>query len=171
MNKIYVIAGNEYEAKKWIGKDMKERASKGETTLSLSEYVFIYRAEQLRGIRNPRGVFYGTWRDRPDVKEIFEALMTATTDLDKNSFFADMYFNWNSKNVQGSKPAPVTTQSIKEDALDANLEQVIKEELNNQLAGGYERGWDTSVKTMIDALLDLQEEQYETKGRHSWKSY
>lgn len=76
MSKIFVIAGNKYQAEDWIKKNLEKRAMSGETTLSRSEYVFVDDASRLRGYRDPRGVFIGTWRERWDIREVVETLLT-----------------------------------------------------------------------------------------------
>ena len=71
--KIYVIAGTRQEAEYWI-------FNKHPTNLALiMSYVCVFSADQLRGIRNPHGVFVGTWRNRPNIMDIMEALMIAST--------------------------------------------------------------------------------------------
>ena len=75
MSKKYVIAGNHFEAKYWIINDLSRRQKSGETTLSMSEYVIVGRQEQLRGVRDPTGVFVGTWRNLPCLYEILYTLL------------------------------------------------------------------------------------------------
>ena len=75
MSKIFVIAGNKYQAEDWIKKNLEKRAMSGETTISRSQYVYVDDATKLRGIRDPRGVFIGTWRERWDIREVVETLM------------------------------------------------------------------------------------------------
>jgi hypothetical protein len=74
--KKFVVAGNHVQAEDWIKKDLEKRAMRGETTLSRSEYVFVDDASRLKGIKDPRGVFIGTWRDRWDIREVVETLLT-----------------------------------------------------------------------------------------------
>lgn len=75
MNKIYVIAGNEKEAKEWVLADSFRRFGAGDTSASLSDYVTIKDATQLIGLKEPHGVFIGTFRKRSDVKDIIANLI------------------------------------------------------------------------------------------------
>jgi hypothetical protein len=76
--KIYVIAGTIHEANYWIINDLGKKYPTN-TSLTMSHYVYISHAEQLRGIQNPHGVFVGNWLGRPDIMDIVEALMLTST--------------------------------------------------------------------------------------------
>lgn len=82
--KIFVIAGNNAEAEYWIKRDLEKRALSGVTTLSRSEYVTLSNVVQLKGVSNPHGVFYGTWRNRRDIQEIVQSLMMQSTHVNSN---------------------------------------------------------------------------------------
>ena len=77
--KTFVIAGNRAEADDWIKKDLKKRHAQGYTTLSWSDYVVVRDSTTLRGLRDPHGVFIGTWRERKDMEDIFVALLSSIT--------------------------------------------------------------------------------------------
>ena len=72
--KTIVISGNYNQGLNWAEKDCKTRWNNGNTSVSLSEYIIVSNPDQLLGIRNPHGVFVGTWREREDIKEIVETL-------------------------------------------------------------------------------------------------
>jgi hypothetical protein len=80
MSKIYVIAGHVSEAEYWIKSNLEKRAMSGVTTLSRSDYVYVSEAVRLRGIRDPHGVFVGSWKNRQDILEIVETLMLQSTN-------------------------------------------------------------------------------------------
>ena len=80
MNKIFVIAGNKYQAEVWIKQDLEKRSKSGTTTLSRSEYVYVDDATRIRGIRDPHGVFIGTWKERWDIQEVVETLMIQSSN-------------------------------------------------------------------------------------------
>lgn len=81
--KIYVIAGNKEQANSWIKSNLDKRMKSGETTLSWSDYVYLDSPLKLRGVQDPRGVFIGTWRDRPDIEELVEALFIACIHVNR----------------------------------------------------------------------------------------
>lgn len=79
MSKIYIVAGNSYEAEVWADQSMKKRHAAGATTLSRSEYVYVRDAATLQGTTDPKGVFIGTWRERKDILDIVRGLMLRTS--------------------------------------------------------------------------------------------
>lgn len=81
--KRLVIGGNSQEARTWILSDLERRQEAGETTLSLSEYTILHRADQLRGLRNPNGIFIGTWSERKDLAEVIDGLAIIMTEPTK----------------------------------------------------------------------------------------
>jgi hypothetical protein len=81
--KKLVIGGNSEQARHWIIQDLNRRQAQGETTLSLSEYTILHRADQLRGLRNPNGIFIGTWSERKDLAEIVDGLAIIMTEPTK----------------------------------------------------------------------------------------
>jgi hypothetical protein len=81
--KIYVIAGNKEQANSWIKSNLDKRMKSGETTLSWSDYVYLDSPLKLRGVQDPRGVFIGTWRDRPDIEELVDALFIACIHVNR----------------------------------------------------------------------------------------
>ena len=76
--KKLVIAGTYEQAQLWIKNDLTKRAVAGETTLSLSEYTVVHNREQLLGLRDPHGVFVGTWKNRADINDIIDVLYSRT---------------------------------------------------------------------------------------------
>jgi hypothetical protein len=81
--KTIVIAGNYNQGLNWAEKDCKKRWNNGNTNISLSEYIIVSNANQLCGIRDPHGVFVGTWREREDIKEIVETLFMQSVHVNR----------------------------------------------------------------------------------------
>jgi hypothetical protein len=78
MNKIYVIAGTAREATEWMKNNLQKRILNGENVIGMSEYAYVTGVDTLRGIRNPHGVFIGSWKERLDIFQIVEALMLSS---------------------------------------------------------------------------------------------
>jgi hypothetical protein len=78
----FVIAGTRAEADEWIRKDMERRSILREV-ISMKDYIILDNVNRLRGIQNPHGVFVGNWLGRPDIFHIVEALMLASTHVNK----------------------------------------------------------------------------------------
>lgn len=75
--KTFVVAGTAHEANYWIIQDLGKRYPSN-TSLSMSDYVYVSSPDSLRGIQDPHGVFVGNWLGRPDIFEIVQALMMAS---------------------------------------------------------------------------------------------
>lgn len=93
MSKIIVIAGTLEQAKQWIKQHLDKRMNAGETTLSYSDYVTVKGLDHLRGFSDPHGYFVGTWKQRPDIKQIVEYMLTNNTHNNKSimSIYLDFH--------------------------------------------------------------------------------
>lgn len=74
MSKTLVIAGNDAQARNWIGQNITDYANTHGTWRSLSDYITVNDANKLRGFNDPHGVFIGTWYERTDIREILTIL-------------------------------------------------------------------------------------------------
>jgi hypothetical protein len=79
MSKTYVVAGTYHEAQTWIAKNYQERVAIGDKQASTRDYFYVSKAEDLKGIQDPHGVFVGNWRGRPDILEIVLEIMLRST--------------------------------------------------------------------------------------------
>ena len=70
MKPLYIIAGNYDEYAKWINQ-------KG---LHHQDWRYISRAQDIRGIENPGGIFIGTWYQRPDAFDIIAQLRVCSRE-------------------------------------------------------------------------------------------
>ena len=75
---MFVIAGNHDQAYNYINRKLEERILKGDIVSKIDDYKYVHNPTILRGIRNPHGVFVGTWKDREDILEILEILITSS---------------------------------------------------------------------------------------------
>lgn len=67
--KIFVIAGNHQQHKNYVKVAIQKHVAAGKT-ISLSNFVYVSGPEVFRGWREVHGVFYGTFRERPDIRDI-----------------------------------------------------------------------------------------------------
>ena len=102
--KTFVIAGTYHEANYWIINDLGKKYPSN-TSLTMSHYVYVSKADDLRGVRDPHGVFVGNWLGRPDILEIVEALMLASVHV--NPALGKIYKDVKSK----VRPTPKLTGS------------------------------------------------------------
>jgi len=77
--KTLVIAGNKFEAVTWIYADLDKIYATNPTTKSMSDYIIVTNPDQLRGMRDPSGIFVGTWKQRPDIFEVLNMLLVIMT--------------------------------------------------------------------------------------------
>lgn len=73
MNNFYVVAGNFEQFRKY------QLLNKVIDGIDTSSYVYVSGPDMLRGLRDPKGVFIGTWMDRPDIEDIVLNLRLATS--------------------------------------------------------------------------------------------
>lgn len=66
MTIYYVIAGNHHEFDEWVANKLFDG----------NDYTYVTNVHSLYGSINPKGLFMGTWRDRHDIIEIVETLIT-----------------------------------------------------------------------------------------------
>lgn len=138
MNKTFVIAGNQYEAEYWIKQNLEKRYNAGETSLSKSHYVYVADTVYLRGVRDPHGVFIGSWRDRVDILEILELLLISCTQVN-----VDLVRLRDEVRLKSKKPTPklkpVAGGWINEDLVIKQaamlMSKQIDEEVLNEIMG------------------------------------
>ena len=72
--KYYVVCGNRNEFNEFIKRKAFELFGQGNTSISLSQFVHVDSVEKIRGIHEPTGWFYGTWKNNPNIEDIMIAL-------------------------------------------------------------------------------------------------
>jgi hypothetical protein len=77
----YVIAGNFEQYRAFVKKKTAEALDQ---KLEYSSHNYVSSPEVFRGMRNPKGYFIGSWRQRNDIREILNQLLICTDD-DKRS--------------------------------------------------------------------------------------
>ena len=87
--KTLVVAGTTQEANYWIIQDLGKKYPSN-TSLSMSDYISVHSPDQLRGMRDPKGIFIGTWRNRKDILEILSTLLVQMTDQTKHKIIQDL---------------------------------------------------------------------------------
>lgn len=78
--KYYVIAGNNNQFLTFAKEKIETAWYNGNILLSLSNFVYVYDPNVLRGLHNPNGFFVGTWIDHDFIREILNNLMISMTD-------------------------------------------------------------------------------------------
>ena len=119
--KTFVIAGNWNEFTNYTRDKVLDK-----------HYVYVSCPETLRGHQDIHGVFIGTWRERKDIVEILDAILTRTNNTD---VIKDLY-----KQVIPS-PISVTykpyspSRTVKElqDEIAEEISRIIQKEIDEQM--------------------------------------
>ena len=88
--KKLVIAGNKFEAVTWIHADLDKIYATKPSTKSMSDYIIVSNPDQLRGMRDPKGIFIGTWKQREDILEILSTLLVNMTEPSKHKIIQNL---------------------------------------------------------------------------------
>jgi hypothetical protein len=77
--KIYIIAGNREQFQDYKKQKYNQALMNGDSGLGMEvqSYVYVSDVSTIRGVANPTGVFYGTWRNRSDILDIVMVLRLA----------------------------------------------------------------------------------------------
>lgn len=71
--KIFVVCYNHSEFQNFLFHRIKK-----DPTIERKNYIYVNGADSLRGHRNPKGFFYGGWRERKDIKHILMILRVSS---------------------------------------------------------------------------------------------
>jgi len=80
-DRYFVICYNRDEFKRFIDYKSLELWSAGQTSVSLSHFIYVSGAETIRGYRNPHGWFYGRWKQREDIANILATLLISSETI------------------------------------------------------------------------------------------
>lgn len=98
-SKYFIIPGNANEFIHYR-KELCIRLNTQGTDVSLNDFVYVSSHHYLRGIRNPKGWFVGTYHTRKDLEELVQMLYIIKSGEEKTPDFiklckqvAPYYFN------------------------------------------------------------------------------
>ena len=80
-DRFFVVCGTRQEFQEFITRKAGEMWIEGHTSVGMSNFVWVKDRNQLMGIRNPHGWFYGTWYDLPDLQDIMTQLIISTDGI------------------------------------------------------------------------------------------
>lgn len=95
-DKIFVVAGNHEQYKAFAHKRLKEIFEDCQNNgkmfnMSLSNFVYVSGPEVFRGWNEVHGVFTGTYRDRPDIRDIVREIRRINGIHPSQMIIPDMY--------------------------------------------------------------------------------
>lgn len=73
-DKYFVICYNYEEFKNYTHKKLSDPIN---SSLSLSNFIYVTGPQYIRGITDIKGYFYGRWREREDIIPIIETMITS----------------------------------------------------------------------------------------------
>lgn len=68
-NKIFIVSGTRAEFEYFI-RNKAQQLSESGYPISLSDFVYLDNLDKIRGMREVHGYFYGSYRERADLKDI-----------------------------------------------------------------------------------------------------
>lgn len=72
-DKIFIVSGTYEQYKEWVRNNIDRFYNKN-NSISLSNFVYVHSIDTLRGHREVHGYYIGTYKNRPDIKQIQEAI-------------------------------------------------------------------------------------------------
>ena len=68
-DRIFIVAGNHQQYKEWVRKNI-DRFYAINTSISLSNFVYVSGPEIFRGYNEVHGYYIGSYKDREDIEQI-----------------------------------------------------------------------------------------------------
>lgn len=93
-HKTYVICGSHSEFEIYVKSKLDEIWSQN-TSLSMSDYVYVSDPAHLGGHRNIHGVLYGNWRKRGDIRFLLEVLISRIDSEQSRKKLYEIYSSLN----------------------------------------------------------------------------
>lgn len=95
-DKIFVISGNHAEFKTFMHKKMNQLCEQYNEegrmfNISMSNFVYVSGPDTLRGHHNIHGYFYGTFRNRSDIRDIVRQIRLCNNIPGSNQLIPDLY--------------------------------------------------------------------------------
>ena len=157
MSRVYVIAGNHAQYVEY--KRRKHRENDG----GVEEYVYVSSVNTIRGIRDPSGVFIGTWRDRTDIMDILMHLRLYQS-----------FSNPRLEEIWDSMKVTTTTQQVVSANVTQAAEDLAKEIDNHILAKVHstirDSDWGSLLTGKLDSVLDMDTQSYKNYWRNDYGS-
>jgi hypothetical protein len=89
-DRIFIVAGHVSEYTHWVKKNLDRFYAKNKS-MSLSNFVYVSGPEVFRGWNEVHGVFTGTYRDRPDIRDIVREIRRINGIHPSQMIIPDMY--------------------------------------------------------------------------------
>ena len=92
-DKFFVVAGTKVEYDLFIRRKCAEMIMKypNNTTISLSNFVYVDSDQKLYGQRNVHGWFIGSFRDRADIRDIVRMIRWCNNLPEDEQIIPDLY--------------------------------------------------------------------------------
>jgi hypothetical protein len=78
-DKIFVVAGTHEQFTQFVRRKATQLWDGGNTSVTLSNFVYVSGPEVFRGFNSVHGYFVGTFRQRKDIEQILEMIRIINT--------------------------------------------------------------------------------------------
>ncbi len=127
--RVWVVAGNRNEFDSYV----RNKPLNGD-----KKYHYVQSAEYLRGVRNPHGVFIGSWKHRDDIIQILDQLIISTSDN------TDKLYQIKIDLIRNATAAVIHSSAVSN--ASQLLSNAIDQEILDQLIGNKPMTWKGFVK-------------------------
>lgn len=113
--KVFVVSGTHDQYKNWVKTNMPKYYSANQS-VSLSNFVYVSGPEVMRGFNKVHGVFTGTYKDRPDIREIVRMIRMINKIDHSVQLIPDIFvgrgFNWHAPLPDPAFPFPTRDMQV-----------------------------------------------------------
>lgn len=157
MSRVYVVAGKHFQYVEY------KRRKHLENDGGVEEYVYVNSVNTIRGVRDPRGVFIGTWRERTDIMDILMHLRLYQSHLNPS-----LEKIWDSMKVTSTTQQIVTVNVTQaQEDLSKAIDDHILAKVHSTIK---DSGWGSLLTGKLDSVLDMDTKSYKNYWRNDYGS-
>lgn len=132
---FYVVAGSYDQYKNYLAKKKSEAGIL--RMQDLNDYRYVSHADELRGLENIKGAFYGTWKDRKDIEEIKTAIAISKSRKARQEMTREAAIQQSSDELAKLIDAEVLKQSLAQPAISPEFLKALNGGFLNEYVTTY----------------------------------
>lgn len=132
---FFVVAGTFEQYKQYLA---KKKSKAGMLRMEdLNDYRYVSDVDQLRGLDDIKGVFYGTWKDRKDIEEIKTAIAISKSRKARQEMTREAAIQQSSDELAKLIDAEVLKQSLAQPAISPEFLKALNGGFLNEYVTTY----------------------------------